>query len=83
MNTIIKKQKMGAVTSKQKEYLIEFISARREMYTGKLTPAYTKEKMQQNWEEITHILNSIPQGPAKTWKQWRKVRYLLLLYKSK
>lgn len=68
-----KRIKSNPITPRQKEILVEFISARKEMYTGKLTPMYTREKMLKNWQEITNILNSVPEGPAKDWKQWRKV----------
>lgn len=53
--------------------LVELISTRKEMYTGKFTPVYTREKMVRNWQELINLLNSVPDGPAKDWKQWRKV----------
>lgn len=65
--------KSNPMNQKQKEFLINFISDRNEMYCGKLTPTYTKEKMRALWDELTNILNSVPGGPAKTWVQWRKV----------
>lgn len=68
-----KRIKSNPITPRQKEILVEFISARKEMCTGKLTPMYTREKMLKNWQEITNILNCVPEGPAKDWKQWRKV----------
>lgn len=68
-----KKIKLNPITPRQKEILVEFISSRTEMYTGKLTPVYTRERMVKNWEEVANLLNSVPNGPAKDWKQWRKV----------
>lgn len=66
-------KKSTPITNKQKEMLTEYISQRPDMYMGRFTPSYTKEKMNKNWMEITNILNSIPNGPAKEWRQWRKV----------
>lgn len=65
--------KSQPMTQKQKQLLVDFISVRKEMYSGKLTPTYTKEKMKSLWAELTNLLNSVPGGPAKTWMQWRKV----------
>ena len=70
------KQKSYPVSNRQKEMLVEFISARREMYTGKLNQSYTRQNMIANWVELTNILNSVPEGPSKDWKQWRKVKII-------
>lgn len=72
----VKKNKSNPVTAKQREILVDFISNRPEMYTGKFTPSYTKDKMKKYWSELTNILNSVPGGPAKEWQQWRKVNYI-------
>lgn len=74
------KKKSLPITNKQKELLTEYLSGKTEMYIGRLTPTYTKSVMTKNWEEIANILNSVPNGPAKDWKQWRKVSiYIIIL----
>ncbi|CAH1183936.1 unnamed protein product [Phaedon cochleariae] len=67
-----RKKKSLPITNKQKKLLTEYITQKPEMYIGRLTSTYTKSVMIRNWEEISNILNSVPNGPAKDWKQWRK-----------
>lgn len=70
------KSKSAAITPKQKEIMVEFIKNRTHMYSGKLSSTYTKQSMVNNWLELTNLLNSVPLGATKDWKQWRKVRLL-------
>lgn len=75
----ISKKRSLPITHKQKELLTDYISQRPEMYIGRLTSDYTKENMKKNWIEITNMLNSVPNGPAKEWTQWRKVSIVCFL----
>jgi len=43
------------------------------MYKGKLTATYTNAISIVLWQEVTCILNAIPGGAIKDWRQWRKV----------
>ncbi|CAH1114743.1 unnamed protein product [Psylliodes chrysocephalus] len=67
-----KKIKINPITGCQKEIMVEYIGSKKEMYTGKLTATYTKEKIIANWKDISNLLNCVPGGPSKEWKQWRK-----------
>lgn len=40
---------------------------------GKFSNVFTFKRAQSEWEEVTNILNSVPNGSNKEWKQWRKV----------
>uniref|UniRef100_A0A1Y1LE05 Regulatory protein zeste n=1 Tax=Photinus pyralis TaxID=7054 RepID=A0A1Y1LE05_PHOPY len=64
--------KSRQLSSKQKETLVNFVYARPDMYKGKLTGTYTNAVAMALWKEVTCLLNSIPGGATKDWKQWRK-----------
>lgn len=65
--------KLRQLSAKQKEVLVNFIYARPDMYKGKLTATYTNAISIVLWQEVTCILNAIPGGAIKDWRQWRKV----------
>lgn len=66
--------KCKQLSPKQKETLVDFVYARPDMYKCKLTATYTKAISMALWKEVTCLLNAIPEGATKDWKQWRKVR---------
>lgn len=68
--------KSRQLSFKQKEVLVDFVYARPDMYKGKLTATYTNAIGIRLWKEVTCILNGIPGGATKDWKQWRKVVFL-------
>lgn len=69
--------KSRQLSCKQKEVLVDFVYARPDMYKGKLTATYTNAIGIRLWKEVTGILNGIPGGATKDWKQWRKVFFCL------
>lgn len=60
------------VSSEQKNIMIGFLKENPEMYMGRFAPQFTKSKSKDLWEELTIILNSVPNGAAKDWCGWRK-----------
>lgn len=60
-------------SNKQKEVLIDILQNEEQLISGKFTQKFTFKDAQNKWTEIATILNSIPAGTQKDWKQWRKV----------
>ncbi|XP_031335001.1 uncharacterized protein LOC116178458 [Photinus pyralis] len=65
-------KKCGSINAAQKQTLTDFVFEHKEMYVGKFTATYTKAVSEKLWQEVTVLLNSIPGGPSKDWKLWRK-----------
>ncbi|CAG9770092.1 unnamed protein product [Ceutorhynchus assimilis] len=61
-----------ALSSKQKQILVDFVYDRPEMYKGKFTSTYTHAVSMVLWKQVASILNAIPGGANKEWTQWRK-----------
>lgn len=66
----------NAINQTQKELLLKFLKEHPELQTGRFSPECTFRRTQNLWEEISEILNSVPNGAEKNWRRWRKVSLL-------
>lgn len=66
-------KKKTVMNSTQKALLTNFLKENAELAQGKFTSTFTFKKARELWQEVTNILNSVPNGAKKDWKQWRKV----------
>ncbi|CAH2088726.1 unnamed protein product [Euphydryas editha] len=62
------KQKINAA---QKHKLLDLLSSKPQLRSGKFSITFSHKDAQKEWEEIARVLNSIP-GANKDWKAWRK-----------
>lgn len=73
------KIRSASMTQHQKVLLLEFLKNQEQLQSGRFTNTFTHKKAQQLWEEIATILNAVPGGAEKDWKQWRRVGFLLFV----
>ncbi|CAH2101935.1 unnamed protein product [Euphydryas editha] len=62
------KQKINAA---QKHKLLDLLSSKPQLRSGKFSITFSHKDAQKEWEEIARVLNAIP-GANKDWKAWRK-----------
>lgn len=68
------KKRSLPINKTQKELLVEFMKSRPELRSGRFTPMFTFKKAKELWEQLTDLLNAVPNGSHKDWRQWRKVK---------
>lgn len=61
------------ITVAQKRLLLDFIKEHGNLNTGKFSIEFTHKTAELLWKNLTEILNSVPNGTSKEWRQWRKV----------
>lgn len=66
------------VTYRQKKKLIEFVSKNPQLISCKVTPEFNYRDSQRLWQTLANECNAIP-GSKKTWRQWRKVCFFILI----
>lgn len=64
------------ITHQQKKVMFEFLKSKPELVCGKFTKRFTWKEAEEQWKQLTMLLNST-QGPKKDWKSWRKVKFML------
>ncbi|XP_044765607.1 uncharacterized protein LOC123321885 [Coccinella septempunctata] len=63
---------MAYICEAQKKIVIQFLNDHQELKTGKFTKDFTYQKAQALWEQVTNLLNCVPNGAVKPWSKWRK-----------
>jgi len=80
MNSVDRKKRGANITNEQRTLLLEYTNKHPELLKRKFTSSFTLKTAISLWTELAEILNSI-NGAKKDWKSWRKVYFLIKLYK--
>lgn len=73
---------MQRVSDEQFNIMIDYMEKYRELYYGKITPAFTAKVKQDLWAELAQKLNSTESGCKRPVEKWIKVIPLVLYTKK-
>lgn len=69
----MERRRISSISQEQRKAMVEFLERNSNLVKGKFSASFTQKDAQHLWENLAQILNSIPTGSRKDWKQWRKV----------